>query len=258
MVIRLADSFIRWMPEYKDFVSGFEAENEQEDCILTLSAKQSGEEYHGVQFIETTQGHVIRRMESAYELLCANDDWSQAALYCKNYSDANFTLPLTAICSRLSFFNTLLIHGSFVKHNNSGIIFTGYSGVGKTTQAKLWNKYLDAEIINGDKVLIRSDDNGAVAYGLPWQGSSPYRLNKKAPVKAIIALRQAKENKISRLNSIECAQYFMPHIFLPHWDKSCLQSALDTFDSIIKDVPVYLLECRADEEAVILTENTVF
>ena len=35
-------------------------------------------------------------------------------------------------------------------------------------------------------------------------------------------------------------------------------SLLDTLDELVNSVPVYLLECRADEEAVRITLNKVF
>ena len=50
----------------------------------------------------------------------------------------------------------------------------------------------------------------------------------------------------------------MPHIFLPHWDENAVCRALDTLDELVNSVPVYLLECRADEEAVRITLNKVF
>ena len=96
------------------------------------------------------------------------------------------------------------------------------------------------------------------AYGAPWKGSSPYCLNRKVPVKAVVALRQAKENSIQKLDSLACMEYFMPHLFLPHWDQTCLNRALDTFDQILRNVPVYLLKCRPDEDAVLLTKEQIY
>lgn len=257
MIIRLADLDVRWDLKESDFVSDFLAEDEAKPVISIFDNVEMGE-CHGLQYPQTPSAHVLKRSLTTVETLCADKDWTQANIYCENYNDTHFTLPLAAICSRFAAFDTLLLHGSFVEYEGNGIIFTGYSGIGKTTQAKLWEKYLDADIINGDKVFMRVLNGEIFAYGLPWKGSSPYSLNKKAPLKAVIVLRKSKENKIRQLNLSECMEYFMPHLFLPHWDNNCLYSALDTFDSILEKVPVWLLECRPDEDAVKLTRDTIF
>lgn len=258
MKIRIADLDINWDLHIKDFVSLFSLENEAEaDPVMTISDKVNTGECHGVQFAQTPSDHILRRSDTLCEMLCADREWCQVSIYCDDYCDPHFTLPLAAVCSRFAAFDALLLHGSFVEYNGNGIVFTGYSGIGKTTQAKLWEKYLNAEIINGDKVFIRNFHNEIFAYGLPWKGSSPYCLNKKAPLKAVVVLRQAKENSIRQLNLMECMEYFMPHIFMPHWDEKCLSWTLDTFDNILEKVPVWLLECRPDEDAVKLTRDMV-
>lgn len=258
MVIRLAELNIRWPDEYRDFVSGFGVnEKGWGDCVLSLSFKDKMAECHGFSFAEKPSDHLLQR-QLQNEVLCADSEWTDATIYCPRYKDSNFTLPIAAICSRLSYFHTTLLHGSFVEYKGEGVIFTGYSGVGKTTQAELWNKFLDADIINGDKVLIKVDGNNVTAYGLPWRGSSPYCKNAKARVKGIVVLRQAPYNRIRKLNASEFMEYFMPHIFLPHWDEKCMSMVLESIDSILHEVPLWLLECKPDEEAVMLTEKTIF
>ena len=71
-------------------------------------------------------------------------------------------------------------------------------------------------------------------------------------------LRQANENTITRLDAAKAIELFMPHIFLPHWDTECLQNALGTLDKLTQEIPVWLLECRPDKEAVKLTYSKVF
>ena len=150
------------------------------------------------------------------------------------------------------------MHASCVDIGGVGVLFTGFSGVGKTTQAKLWQDYLGADIINGDKAFIREIDGSFYGCGLPWKGSSEYCLNKKTKLKAIIVLRQAAENRMARLDTSAAMECFMPHVFMPHWDGKCLDRAFDTFEKILEKLPVFLLECRPDEDAVKLTYNTVF
>jgi hypothetical protein len=117
---------------------------------------------------------------------------------------------------------------------------------------------MSAEIINGDKAFIRFTDAGFYAYGCPWKGSSEYCLNTKTALKGIVVLKQANENRITKLDTSRAIELFMPHVFLPHWDTECLQDALSVLDTLIHNVPMWLLECRPDEDAVKLTYSKVF
>ena len=258
--IKITDISICWPDVHKDFVSGFESELEPGlNPEFTLSMAPGLQQCHGIEFAEGTGPHFLRRASaSSQEVLFANEDWTRATVFCDQYEDESYSLPLAALCARLAYFQAFLLHGSLAELEGEGVVFTGFSGVGKTTQAQLWEKYLNATIINGDKLFLRVVDGQAVGYGIPWKGSSPYCLNRKVPVKAIVALQQAKENSIEKLDSLACMEYFMPHIFLPHWDSNCLSKALDAFDTILGSTPVYLLKCRPDEDAVLMTKEMIY
>ena len=260
MNLKIADIPICWPDVHKDFVTGFESESEPVlNPEFTLSITPGFQQCHGIEFLEGAGPHFLRRAsDSSQEVLFANEDWTQATIYCDRYEDENYSLPLAALCARFAYFQALLLHGSLVDLSGEGIVFTGYSGIGKTTQAKLWEQYLKAEIINGDKVVLRVMEDQVFGYGIPWKGSSPYCLNRKVPVKAIVALQQAKGNSIEKLDSMACMEHFMPHIFLPHWDSTCMAKALDAFDTILANTPVYLLKCRPDEDAVLLTKEMIY
>lgn len=254
MIIRIADLLVEWQNDYSDFVRDFSVEAE-EKAVLDVRFENSLSECHGIQYC-TAPSEKILRLENG-EFACADKEWSQVTSY---YPTPNgmYALPLAAICSRFSYYDAFMIHASCVSINGEGIVFAGNSGIGKTTQAELWQKYLGAEIINGDKAFIREIDGDFYGCGLPWKGSSEYCLNKKTKLKGVVVLRQAKENKITRLDEVGTTEYFMPHVFMPHWDEKCLDNTLAILEKMIKKVPVMLLECRPDEEAVRLVHNMVF
>lgn len=252
-MMKIAELSVDWQKENCGFAEEFLTC--EKDSVIRIKFEDTMQECHAVQYAFEKPEHLLRGKNG--DILIAKNDWSEAISYYHPDYDKDFALPLAAICSRFSSFNTLLTHSSFVTLNGKGILFTGYSGVGKTTQAELWGDFLGAEIVNGDKAFVREIDKTFFAYGLPWKGSSEYCLNRKAPLSAIVVLRQSAVNRITKL--VETAtEYLMPHIFLPHWDKDCLNKTLDTFDSLLKRVPVFLLECRPDEEAVNLTYNEIF
>ena len=253
-MIRIADLFVDWQPDRIDFVKDFVTESDGE-AVVKVSFHDSTVECHGVQCIAGKAEKLLRT--AAGDILTANADWSIADSYFLPKSNCEYALPLAALCSGFSYFDTLLFHASFVDYKGEGIIFTGPSGVGKTTQAQLWEKYLDAEIVNGDKVFVRNIGDSTFAYGSPWKGSSEYCLDRKSVLKAIVILRQAQNNRVRRLDAT-AAESLMPHAFLPYWDEKCMENAIAAFDKLICRVPVLLLECKPDEEAVRLTFEAVF
>lgn len=253
-MIRLADLPVDWQDDRLSFVQKFLTTDVCEPVInIEFSNKMA--ECHSVQYADIADGHILRSPKG--DLLIAQRDWKTATSYFLPEDDKDYALVLAALCSRFAYYDTLLLHSSFIEYCGKGLIFTGYSGVGKTTQAELWSKYFNAEIVNGDKTFIREVDGNFCAYGLPWKGSSDYCLNKKALLSGIVVLRQSNKNRITRLND-NVVEYLMPHIFLPHWDNDCLNKALDTYDKLIGKVPVWLLECRPDKESVEITRDAVF
>ena len=252
MKIRLADLPVEWQDEYSDFVSAFEDKSDGES-VMNVAFSDTIPECHGIQYFESVAAHTLRLPGG--EMLCADEDWSDVTGYFTE-KNGEYALALAALCSRFSYFSTLLLHASCVDVGGEGVVFAGFSGVGKTTQAKLWQEHLGAEIINGDKILLKEENGEAYAYGLPWKGSSEFCLNKKTKLRAVVVLRQAKENRITKLVPSASNEYFLPHIFMPAWDRKCVCNMLDTYEKLLAAVPVYLLECRPDEDAVRLVYET--
>ena len=47
-------------------------------------------------------------------------------------------------------------------------------------------------------------------------------------------------------------------VFYPRWLENGMELCLETLDHLLSRLPVYELSCRPDEEAVALTEQTIF
>ena len=165
-------------------------------------------------------------------------------------SSSRALIDLLSLESLMLRHHALLLHAALIRSNGRGILFTAPSGTGKSTQASLWEKYKGAEILNGDRAGIRKIGDTWHAFGLPYAGSSNIYRNESAPLKALVLLRQAKENRISRISSAEAMRSIYPEITIHRWDPDFVAKALDLFLELCTDVPVYLLECLPDEGAV--------
>jgi hypothetical protein len=191
-----------------------------------------------------------------------DEEWKQASVFCvedKASDDYNFT----GLTGETLFRNFILmhqgigVHASAIEWEGKGIIFSAPSGTGKSTQAHLWKAYKGAKIINGDRPVVRLVNDKPYVYGTPWTATSPDYLNARAPLSAIVMLSQANTNSIRELSKNETLIWLMPRCFLPYHDKKLMELAIQNIENIIKRVPVYLLECRPDKEAVELVHQCI-
>lgn len=144
----------------------------------------------------------------------------------------------------------LILHASFIIRDGKAILFTGASGIGKSTQAGLWKKFAQAEIINGDRAIIKRNGNGIWAYGIPFSGSSGICKNKEAVVRAIVVLEQAETNIVKKLSVLEAVKYLYSQIAVQRWKKSEITEAVALLEEFAGVVPIVKFACVPEESAV--------
>lgn len=155
-------------------------------------------------------------------------------------------------------YNGLVLHSSALKYKNECVLFSAASGTGKTTHTTLWETHRGAQIINDDTPAIRIFEEEVYVYGTPWSGSSEKFTNDKLPLKAIVLLEQSPVNEMIKLTPKEAVSRLMPRVFLPYQDETLMKIAIDTVSQLIERVPIYLLKCRPDIEAMALVEETLW
>ncbi len=163
----------------------------------------------------------------------------------------------TYIRNSILAFQGIVIHSSSILHNGKGILFSAPSETGKTTQANLWCKHKGAQIMNGDRSIIRMINQQPYVFGTPWCGSNADCINKSVPLAAIVMLEQASENSIRQLSFQEAVHYLTPRCLLPYFDESLMSKALANLENIILTTPVYILRCLPNLEAVDLVYEYV-
>ena len=152
----------------------------------------------------------------------------------------------------------LPLHASLVEKDGFGVIFLGPSGMGKSTQAKLWEKYLDADFIIGDRPGLRKIDGKWVGFGMPWDGKDAIHRQASVPVKALVWLEQAKENRIVPMNPVQAMTVMLKQAMMPVWDDRAMDGATEMMGMLAREVPMYHLRCLPDEAAVRLTYDTIY
>lgn len=144
----------------------------------------------------------------------------------------------------------LFMHASYIESDGKAILFSGKCGIGKSTQAALWEKHGDARIINGDKAGVLVTDEEIFACGLPFCGTSGICHNVTNPLGAIVLLGQGESNKAQRITGAQALVDVMANVYLDFALPNEQQMCVDLLLKIFKKVPVFRLTCTPDEEAV--------
>ncbi len=150
-----------------------------------------------------------------------------------------------------------VFHASFIAHNGRGILFTAPSETGKSTQAELWKRLRSAEIVNGDRSAVRIVEEGAIACGIPFAGSSQICKNETLPLAAIVYLKQAPQTSIRRLRGGEAFRRIWEGCSINVWDRSDVECVSATVEQVVQQVPIFELSCTPDESAVIALEGVL-
>ena len=152
---------------------------------------------------------------------------------------------------------SMILHSAYMCYEDTAVLFSAPSETGKSTQAGLWEKYRGTWTVNGDRSLLIREEDGWYANGWPVCGSSEICNNKSYPVRAIVMLSQAKENRISRLKGLEALRKVMEQITINAWNSEFQIQAMDELEILLKEVPVYHLECDISEDAVRCLEDVL-
>lgn len=153
---------------------------------------------------------------------------------------------------------TLVMHASYICHRGEGILFSGPSGIGKSTQAGLWAKYRGAREINGDRVLITPGEDGSIVASHYLSGTSGVCNNVTSPLKAIVMLEQAEENAILPVSALQIFRLVMGQLDYSVSDRDQLIKVSGLVEKLLRNTLVCCYGCRIDENAVECLEKHLY
>lgn len=146
--------------------------------------------------------------------------------------------------------HAVFLHASLIRYQGKAILFLGQKQIGKSTQAELWRKYRGAEVLNGDRALLRQRQGRWYAWGSPFCGTSGICVNAQAPLGAIVLLAQDTENRVRAASPREVLKAFLSGCSYDPSDRIATERVLDLAEEIGQTCPVLRLCCRPDEGAV--------
>lgn len=146
--------------------------------------------------------------------------------------------------------STLLMHASTVVNNGKAYLFLAPSGTGKSTHSQLWiRNIVGTKLLNDDNPVLVVEGENVIVYGSPWSGKLPCYKNESYPVGALVNIKRAKYNRATRLSGIEAYGALLTSASGKRWERSLADALHGTMNQIVRDVPVYRMECLPDDEA---------
>jgi len=142
--------------------------------------------------------------------------------------------------------DALLVHGSAVFDGERGRVFSGFSGVGKSTLARIWKDH-GATVINDDRLIIRMQGGGYTVHNTPmFYADEP----RQAPLHAIFLPYHSPENRISPLIGAEAAARILAYCIQHGYDRAHVEHRLACVDRLCTSVPVHSLGVVPNEDII--------
>jgi hypothetical protein len=163
------------------------------------------------------------------------------------------TLNPYAIDSVLRIVHTLVLaaEGGFLLHASSAVrhgravLFTGPSGAGKTTIARLAPS--DVTLLTDEISYVRRTATGYAAFGTPFAGElGESGENISAPVRALFRLDRGPDNVHIRLSPAETVRTLMRNILFFAADPALTRLLLDAACDFAAAVPAFRLPFAPD------------
>ena len=153
-------------------------------------------------------------------------------------------------------FDGTYLHASAVVLDGKAYLFTANSGTGKSTHTEKWCRLFGATYLNDDKPALRLENGVWMAYGTPWSGKHDLSAPTGVPLAGIAFLRRGEENAI-RPMAAEKAVPLLLHQSMWKLHQQAMERQLMLMDKLIRQTPVWELECRNDDDAAILSHKTM-
>ena len=161
-------------PDLRMNYAGALADFDNAGCSLKYQAKDEGQLLWQIFQQETNWLYYCydpKNEEKLQQIAVLDQTKQNWQVYCDESSPLKIDalayplLPLM-LYELTTFKNALMIHASAVMFNHNGLLFSGVSGVGKSTLASIFEEQ-GAKIINDDRVIIRKKNTEFEVFNTP-------------------------------------------------------------------------------------------
>ncbi|MCD7738930.1 MAG: PqqD family protein [Lachnospiraceae bacterium] len=141
------------------------------------------------------------------------------------------------------------IHSASILYQGKAWLFSGHSGMGKSTHARLWTQLYETPQLNGDLNLLAIAPEGPMVYGMPWCGTSGIFTKQTYPLGGIILLKQNQQDFCEELSPDQKTLLLTQRLISPAWTEELLSLNLRFADRLKDQILVCRLHCTKEPSA---------
>lgn len=261
--------------DLKERLGEYRFETKEKDATLKVKYKKSLHLPKGELVAEHKEKRIMQEKDIFYLCVFAKDSdtletvirydklYKNVVIYLSKVLTPSMLLQKEYVYTGLMFQkiasqkDKFIIHGSALSHHGCGLIFSGPSGIGKSTQGAMWKEYMeDVFILNDDKPLISFEEKIFV-YGTPWSGKTNTQKNMRAPLKAILFLDQGITESLEEVQTTEKIVLLLKNMFRST-EAEELDRLLDQLPRIIKEVKIFDFKATMKKESVDIIHEALF
>lgn len=208
-----------------------------------------------VLIMDTEKQYVILPLKGHYvhEIHCSKDGaiakiygWYEETADCHEELLSALRFPFLILAQQKGL---CVMHSASLLYHGYAFLFSGHSGVGKSTHVQLWQDNFGITWINGDLNLLGIKSGQAFCYGLPWCGTSGISTPGEFPLGGITFLKKAPYNKVTALSREQFTLLLAQRMITPNWDTAMMQESLSTAEELSSRILGFRLECTKDSKA---------
>lgn len=153
--------------------------------------------------------------------------------------------------------NMFAIHSASILYQDKAWLFSGYSGMGKSTHTSLWHDLFGVSYLNGDLNLVGINEDTPVVYGIPWCGTSDIFTTDTYPLGGIVLLGRSDTDHLSPLAPYEKTLQVMQRMISPSWTAPLMECNLNCAMVLTEQIPVFHLLCTKNPSAAIFMKEQI-
>jgi hypothetical protein len=151
---------------------------------------------------------------------------------------------MCVLSHRLIHTGGLLLHGAALRKNDTGVLFLGLSGAGKSTITRLCEPDI---CFSDDGVVIKDQANGIYAYRSPFgllKANGSYHGPLKGELQKIFLLEKSTCTRVLPIAKSELMSVILKHLihFYKYLPPEAAQLGFYTVKAILERLPVYRLQ----------------
>ncbi len=156
---------------------------------------------------------------------------------------------ILALWGWFSFHGGALLHGAVCCIDGRFVLFSGDSGVGKSTLSRLVVS-AGHTCLSEENPLLTWREDAPWVHGLPWPGVSGAAAPLSGPLNAVFFLHHSPANELHILSKKEAGRRLLGNTRFFSWAPETMPPAIDLLDNTVRNTPMYQFGFTPDPSAV--------